>query len=640
MRIHQLETLVAQRIAAGEVIERPASVVRELLDNAIDAKADNISLIIKDGGLDEITVIDDGSGIQKEDLDKTCKSHSTSKINNLDDLYHLDSMGFRGEALYSIASVSRIEIGSSYNGEEASTYTVDNGEEKPLSAGGPDKGTKVSVYDLFAQLPARRQFLKRPSSEATLCKNIMIEKAVAFPSITFRYYKDDKLILTLEATDQKQRVCDTLIHDAKFDKSQVLELNSEADRYRIQAIAGSPLLRRSDRGQIKIYVNKRPINNYALAQAVSYGYGELLPGGSYPYCYLFLTIDPTLVDFNIHPTKREAKIRIQSEVHHGITQLIKNQMIRPIPEITTSETTQGTLDFQEPQKTPAVSDAWNHWNKNNPTKEHMQGSFTGGSSQNHQGFHTQTSAQPKNALWLEKAKEILNSSNNISEDDDEIILEDGEIIEKNATVSPQNYQYENQNTQQQGQESYVGEDSFIEPELKYIGQAFHLFLIVERGDELYLIDQHAAHERILYDRIRNHSGSQRLLVPYDFEVDPDVDIFLQENSDLYANMGIELIRLEEQRWALQSVPSMYKPVEAEIVSLIKSNTGSTEEIEKGLFAIIACKSAIKKGDSITDVSAKELIKQVFQLEDPACPHGRTFLIKLKKEELEKMVGRT
>lgn len=638
MRIHQLETLVAQRIAAGEVIERPASVVRELLDNAIDAKADNISLIIKDGGLDEITVIDDGSGIQKEDLNRTCKSHSTSKINNLDDLYHLDSMGFRGEALYSIASVSRIEIGSSYEGADAYTYTVDNGEEKPISAGGPDKGTKVSVYDLFSQLPARRQFLKRPSSEATLCKNIMIEKAVAFPSITFRYYKDSKLILTLEATDQKKRVCDTLLHDAKFDKSQVLELNSEADRYRIQAIAGSPLIRRSDRGQIKIYINKRPINNYALTQAVSYGYGELLPGGSYPYCYLFLTIDPTLVDFNIHPTKREAKIRIQSEVHHGITQLIKTQMIRPIPEISTSEIAQGTFDFPSQLKTAEAAEVRNQENRNNPTTTKMA-SDGGGASHNYQGFHAQNTAQPKNARWLEKAKEILNQSNK-ENDEEEIILDDGEIIEKDPTPSPQNYSYEKENPQQEEKESYVGEDSFIEPELKYIGQAFHLFLIVERGDELYLIDQHAAHERILYDRIRNHSGSQRLLVPYDFEVDPDVDIFLQENSDLYANMGIELIRLEEQRWALQSVPSMYKPVEAEIVSLIKSNTGSTEEIEKGLFAIIACKSAIKKGDSITDVSAKELIKQVFQLEDPACPHGRTFLIKLKKEELEKMVGRT
>ncbi|MCH3916125.1 MAG: DNA mismatch repair endonuclease MutL [Spirochaetia bacterium] len=617
MKIHQLNPLVAQRIAAGEVIERPASVTRELLDNAIDAGAGNISLVIKEGGLQEITVIDDGCGIAGEDLPLCCKSHSTSKITDLDDLYHIHSMGFRGEALYSIAAVSKITISSNYQGEGANTFIVDNGAVMPVTKGGPDHGTRITVEDLFGQIPARRQFLKRPSSEASLCRSVMVEKAMAFPGITFRYYNEDRLLLTLEAADQKQRVCDALAGDYRFKKEEVLEMEAAFPRYSLKAIAASPLVRRTDRSQIKIFVNNRPINSYPLIQAVTYGYGELLPGGSFPYCYLFITIDPELVDFNIHPTKREVKIRIQAEVHHSITQMIKTQMIRPIPAIEEGkQNLQGDFGFEGDTKETARK-TWHEWTAMHGTaKEHAP------------GYHTSAVSEekPKNPDWFDKAKQILAKP----------------AVPEQAGTHP-DLKNQGMATGQTTQSSPNPEEKWQENDtasLRYIGQAFNLFLIVEKGNELYLIDQHAAHERILFDQIRNHRGSQRLLVPYGFDVEPDVDTYLETNSDLYASLGIELARKEPQQWELKAVPTMYRPVESQVVEFIKNNTGSMEAIEKGLFAIIACKSAIKQGETITETSAKELVEQVFRLEEPCCPHGRTFLIRLQKDELAKMVGRT
>ncbi|MGD1822310.1 MAG: DNA mismatch repair endonuclease MutL [Pleomorphochaeta sp.] len=601
MRIHELNKLVAQRIAAGEVIERPASVVRELIDNSIDAKAQNITLKLKNGGLDEIVLIDDGIGINKEDLLICTDSHTTSKVNSLEDLYHLNSMGFRGEALYSISAVSKLTIASSYQGEQAYSIIVDNGKKSKIISSEINKGSRIIVEDLFAEIPARRQFLKRPSTEATMCKNVLIEKALAFNEIEFRYYVDDKLVLHFPKTTKQERIVNSMTSKNKILLKDTLELASKYERYSLYAVAALPYIKRSDRSNIKIYINNRPIQNYALVQAVTYGYGELLPGGSFPYCYLFINIDPTLVDFNIHPSKREAKIRIQSEIHHSIVTMIQKQMDRPIPSLENTYF-QSDLPIANDKESSNIPLKFNNYSKPNsffinktPTKV----------SETSIGEN----AKPKNPDWFSKAKEILSNETTS-------IINEEEIVETSIWRETK------------------------ENDFKYIGQAFNLFLIVEKDNQLYLIDQHAAHERILFDQIKERQSVQKLLIPLEFEVDRDVDNYLDSNIDIYMNLGIKIKKIEPMLWQLCSIPTVYKPIEDKIVNYIKNNTGDSMAIEAGIFAVLACHSAIRQGDIVDESTAINIIKKVFELEEPVCPHGRTFLIRFDSEELKKAVGRT
>ncbi|NLK06809.1 MAG: DNA mismatch repair protein MutL, partial [Spirochaetales bacterium] len=271
MRIKLLDPLVAQRIAAGEVIERPASVLRELLDNALDAGAKTLVASVTDGGLEQIKLMDDGEGIEKEDLPLLCESHATSKVRELEDLYHIQSMGFRGEALYSIAAVSSITIESSYQGKDAFQITVDNGKKGAVLPSSTRKGTVVTVEQLFAEIPARRQFLKRPSTEATMCRQVLQEKALAFPEVAFRFLSDGKVRLDLPPATKRQRILDVLAINQNIVPSEMIELYDTAGRFSLYAVCSTPALYRSDRSHIKLFVNKRPVDEYSLVQAVTYG---------------------------------------------------------------------------------------------------------------------------------------------------------------------------------------------------------------------------------------------------------------------------------------------------------------------------------------------------------------------------------
>lgn len=583
-KIRELDPLVAQRIAAGEVIERPLSVVRELLDNAIDSEANEISLYISQGGLDSISVVDNGKGIIKDDLPLTIKRHATSKIKSLDDLYHLSSLGFRGEALYAISSVSDFSISSSN-----ATFSIDNGRNEKLIDKGVEQGTIVTVKDLFKEIPARRAFLKRPSSEATLVKNIFIQKAIAFPEITFKYFQDGNLKLELPKTDTLfERISSLINAEKKHSAKDFIEIDASYADYSIKIITGNNSVYRSDRSGIKVYINNRPVEEYSLLQAVTYGYGELLPGGSFPITYLFIYNNPELVDFNIHPAKKEVKLRNKSEIHHSIVTMIKNNVERAIPSITPEV-------FEKELFTPTTpkSNGNTHFNERRP-------SFT--PSNNAQSFSkiTNTEERPKDNSWLEKAKDLFKEPNT---------------------------------------KSFVKEE-IVKDEIKYIGQAFKLFLIAEKDSNLYLIDQHAAHERILFDDLKSLTGIQKLLVPIEIEVERDVDDFLSNHSDIYTQYGIMLSKISDLLWEISALPALAKPVEKTIAEFIQTRTGDENLLEMEIYAIMACRAAIKAGDEVDVFTAKALIERVFELEEPVCPHGRTFLIKLSEDDLRQMVGRT
>ena len=600
--IRRLDSTLSARIAAGEVIERPQSVVRELMDNAVDAKADEITLSIRGGGIDEILVTDNGRGIMKDDLPLAVTQYATSKISTLDDLYHLQTMGFRGEALHSIGAVSRLTISSSYMGQKPWTITVDNMVQEDPVAIGPDKGTMVKVEDLFSHIPARRAFLKRPSSEGTLCRNTFLAKAMAFNAIHFRFIQDGALKIDLPARRTIfDRVMDILTLEENFNRKEFVYLEKKCRDFTIRTVTSLAGIHRSDRSRIRTYVNDRPVDEYSLVQAVVYGYGEILPGGTFPWTVLFVDDDPELVDFNIHPAKREVKLRNKAEIHHEIHQLIHSSLPRQIPSINAA------AQDEQPLLEPVAS-ASTSWQ--DPVFTHDRIRYPGHDAGKAKTTHDEmVSQKPKDQAWLEKAKKLFAQPGREAE-------------HTTSSVSAQEFWKPHKTS------------------FTYLGQAFRLFLICQKDDELYLVDQHAAHERILFDELRRQRDVQRLLIPLEFEVDPDVDAFLAENSYIYTQYGIGIAQKDDRLWELTSIPHSAKENEKKLVTFIQNAMGSEEEIEAGLYAIVACKAAIKAGDVLDDQSATALLEKVFELDDPSCPHGRTFVIRLSEKELRLMVGRT
>lgn len=616
MSIRLLDPILVQRIAAGEVIDRPASVVRELLDNSIDAGATSISVWIEGGGSSSITVSDNGKGMSEQDLKMSCHSHATSKIAVLDDLFRITTMGFRGEALYSIAACSRMTIAS--NGK---AKTVDNASETPVSdEPSVPFGTRIRVEELFSRLPARKLFLKRPVTEASMCRGILVQKALAFPGIEFRMFSDGELKVHLPAAEHKQRVIDVLSHDEAFLPGDVSEFNAENENFMLYGVGTVFESHRRDRSQIRVFVNNHCVDDFPLVNAVTTGYSEQFPGGMFPYFCLFITINPELVDFNIHPAKRECRIRIKSQIQGWITTMIRSQL-RKVIRVIKPESPAGIEGFQPDMPDIEESMASSELRQNEP------GFFPAGSEsvscpaeesnrrhdapaqrnpQNasyHGASHGWQDAAPRfDPKWFENAKSVVSKHQSASAG-----LSQFSQMEKRA--------------------------------YRYIGQAFRLFLVVEKEDKLLFVDQHAAHERVLFDEFKKNPQIQRLLIPYRFEVERDTDSFLLEASAIYSDYGIELTRPEELLWEIDTLPLIAKGVEDKIASFIKDSTGDIEEVEKGLFSTLACRAAIKAGDELDVLSALSLLDKVFAMEKPVCPHGRVFVTEMSEQSLREAVGR-
>lgn len=586
--ISLLDPRLASRIAAGEVIERPQSIARELLDNALDAGADEIRVEIEGGGIDRLSVIDNGKGIAREDLEILGARHATSKLHSENDLYDIKTLGFRGEAIYSISAVSRFSIKTtSAETGESSTLVIDNGRREPIQSYGPDKGTIATAENLFGEIPARRYFLKRASTEGSLIRNLIVSKALAFPSVRFTLVVDGAIRLDWPRSGRQKERCMLLYRTLGIPDADVNDLTYQGDDFSISVIAGNSSVKRSDRKEIRIYVNKRPVEDYALMQAVIYGYGELLPGGSFPCASVFIEDNPEMVDFNIHPTKKEVKLRNAAEVHHGIVSAIKSGIERKIPEAAPVQKEFYLEDTKRTEYTVQPSHQPSH-------RKEFQAERT-------------MAFKPKDSSWLEKAKALKS--------------------EREKSIVPQ-------------QEASPAEEEKETVEFRYIGQAFKLFLIVEKGDELLFIDQHAAHERILYNELIQQIDVQKLLIPIELDTDQATSEFLDDHSHVYTKLGIMLSKTDDGRWEITALPAACRPIETEIVDFIESARMDEEELESKLFAVIACRAAIKAGDDIDRWSAEELIRKVFELPEPACPHGRTFVSVMKEKNLRLLSGRT
>ncbi|MBN1836894.1 MAG: DNA mismatch repair endonuclease MutL [Spirochaetales bacterium] len=594
-RIRILREDVSRKIAAGEVIDRPLSVVRELLDNAIDAGARSVETALEGGGLARIRVVDDGLGMSREDLELCWQRHATSKIQAAEDLYRVRTLGFRGEALASIAACSRLSIVSRPRddagapGEAAARLVVEGGRRLVLEEHQGPPGTSVDVADLFFNLPPRRRFLKSPSAESALCRQAFLEKALPHPQVAFRLSAGGELkhfFPALGADDYKGRVAAAF----GFEQGLVYGVEGGGGGVGVRAVVGRPELNRRDRKMVQLYVNRRRVFEYGLVQAVEYAYSEYLPGGHHPVAFLFLELDPAEVDFNIHPAKREVRFRDLAGVRGQVSATLR-EFLR-------------AFDLKRPPLGGAASG------------QALQGPAI--AVERALGFHgIEDQARPASQPGEQPGARSAASPSVAP-------VPAGPPARPVTAVAPT-----------------AGGPAESPGEALYRGQIFGLFLLVESGDTLYVVDQHAAHERVLFERMRARPPvSQELLMPLRVEPGPQADRLLERAALLRERFAVRLERAEDGAVEIAALPEELLALEAEeLVAALLWEQGSVEELIDRVYALAACRLAVKEGQELDPGAAQELVRQVFALENARCPHGRPIWTQLKRQDLEKGVGR-
>jgi len=567
-RIQILPPEEARRIAAGEVIDRPAALIRELMDNAIDSGAADIEVSIEEGGGKKVEVADDGGGMSRDDLLLCAHAHATSKIRCLDDLRTAETLGFRGEALAATAAVARLEIVSSINNGEAWRFTVGPGESNPpfIEHANRTKGSTVRALNLFDTIPARKQFLKREGSEAALCRQVFIEKALAFPEITFRFTQDGRPKIFLPAAESKKDRFAAALLDPR-EGNFLHEIHVSGNRFSAEVVIGGPELYRADRRMLHVFANGRRIQDYALLTAIEYGAQGWFPNGTHPIGAIYVDIDPALADFNIHPAKREARFRDPGAIHHAISS--------------------GLRDFCR------------HLNLKNDAPQQTQQAER---------------MEPSGALPL--AMEALFDNTPAPKIDLDYIKT--VITPSAAAETPPKY-----------------------GEPHYVGRVFSFFIIVECGDQLFIIDQHAAHERILYDRLLAAPiPQQELLIPIAFTAETEEDNrFLETKKEELAKLAI-VIEKDGDGWRIDALPQGWRMGDAETVQEILALRTANENIAERWAATVCCHQAVRDGDYLDDETALALAKEALALPIPRCPHGRPLWTEITRDALYRAVRRT
>lgn len=595
-KINILPENLASKIAAGEVIQRPASVVKELLENSIDAGARKIKLIVKNGGKNFIQVIDDGCGMSEEDAIIAFQRHSTSKIKVLEDLEHIETLGFRGEALASVAAVSQVELITRTESEEVATrVTVEGITLKSVSKTRFEKGTSVTVKNLFFNTPARREFLKNDNVEFKHIYDTFVRIALAFPELSMKFINNEEVVFDLKQTNIKDRILD-IFGDKLSD--YLIEIILDDSKFKLSGMSlkgfiGKPDFVKRSRSEQFIFLNKRYIISRNLNFAVHQAYENLLEKSSYPFFVLFISIDPKRVDVNVHPSKLEVKFKDERGVYYllntSVRQALQQNNLIPSVQIVSHSDKNTKIHFQEFFKKVPEYDS--------------QSSFDLKS-------HLESGVNPNQAIDLvEHFKPIFS-------------FEDGLV------------------------------ESESRPELPVYYQLHNKYIIVPVEEGMMIIDQHAAHERILYEKAiacfnQTNNRSQQLLFPHTIELSAGDAIIVQSLKEDLEKLGFQLKMFGKNTLILEGVPSDIKPgheisILQEIIDLYKENEFEQKlEPRENLAKSFACKSAVKFGDKLNQLEMKTLIDQLFMTSIPyVCPHGRPTVIKISLNELGKRFGRT
>ncbi len=626
IRILNAET--ARKIAAGEVIDRPASIIRETLDNSVDSGATQINVEIDGGGIDRIRVQDNGCGMSRENLLMAAHPHATSKISTDTDLLNLTTLGFRGEALASIAAVSRLTITS---GEWKMRCSIT--EDHILEPCAAVEGTIVCAENLFENFPARRQFLKRPASETKMCRQTFLEKALPRPDIAFRLTVDGQMRNDFRAGQTlKERFCVAL--DIQQSPDLFYEIKGKGADFSFSLVIGDPCVARQDRKDIYIYVNGRRIAEYSLVQAIEYGTQGYFPNGTHPAAALYAQVRPDMVDFNIHPAKKEARFKDIAGLHHEVSSSLREFFralsVKQMKADLGGTESQAQNDFffnQEPIASPrsAVSSLGTQ-SYTSPRSAASLADLAG-------------AAAPKS--WSGTPSYGAGRAPRISERPQSLRVASPGTVSGSLDVLDATAVSANQNIQGSAA-SLAYEQASTAADFRYIGRALGTFIIVEKNKALYFVDQHAAHERYLFDKIMNgQEQRQPLLVPEKIELESEADDqYMESIADGLKRYGFECQRTGDAQWTFTAFNSMWKGGIVELKKLIFEKRVDPKELIRKIAAMAACRSAVKDGDVIDDAAAIDLVQKAFDLPDPHCPHGRPCWTVVTKEKLFELVKRT
>lgn len=623
--IKLLNAETARKIAAGEVIDRPASIIRETLDNSVDSGATQINVEIDGGGIDRIRVQDNGCGISKENLLMAARPHATSKISADTDLLNLTTLGFRGEALASIAAVSRLTITS---GEWKMRCSIT--EDHILEPCAAVEGTIVCAENLFENFPARRQFLKRPASETKMCRQTFLEKALPRPDIAFRLTVDGQIRNDFRAGQTlKERFCAAL--DIQQSPDLFYEIKGKGADFSFSLVIGDPCVARQDRKDIYIYVNGRRIAEYSLVQAIEYGTQGYFPNGTHPAAALYAQVRPDMVDFNIHPAKKEARFKDIAGLHHEVSSSLREffralsvKQMKSGLDGTESQPQNGLAFEQESFASQAFSSP-----RSAASLADLADLAGGASAPQSWSGNNSSGAQP----WSGSPSYGAGRAPRIAERPQNLRVASPAF--KSAAVSV------NQNVSDAAP-SWAFDQSSDAADFRYIGRALGTFIIVEKNKALYFVDQHAAHERYLFDKIMDgQEQRQPLLVPEKIELESiEDDQYMESIADGLNRYGFECQRTGDAQWTFTSFNSMWKGGIIELKKLIFEKRVEPKELIRKIAAMAACRSAVKDGDVIDDAAAIDLVKKAFDLPDPHCPHGRPCWTVVTKEKLFELVKRT
>ncbi|AEW68550.1 MutL [Borreliella garinii BgVir] len=609
-KIRFLDKYLVQKIAAGESIDRPCSILRELLDNSIDSGATKIEVFLEEGGIHKILIIDNGSGISKEDLKICYLPHTTSKISSEEDLRKIETLGFRGEALSSIAICSNISITSSTTGNESYQIEVENGIEKCFKKQPAINGTIVNVTKIFHNLPARKRFLKQEPIETKMCLKVLEEKIITNPEINFEINLNQKLrkIYFKESLiDRVQNVYGNVIENNKFKV-----LKKEHENIKIELFLAPANFSKKSKRHIKTFVNRRPIDQKDLLEAITNGHSRIISPGNFPICYLFLEINPEYIDFNVHPQKKEVRFFNLPFLFKLISDNINNFFDKDIN------------NYNEIIIKRQLTDDDDNLIEmiNQPESLHKANTYDIPQSKNLETEHTVNDLSKKimqNDIGLRRYNSIIQNRPSFKENITNIFSDNFLEFEEPS----------NKNEKE-------------EIKFNYIGQIFSEFLIVEKVNEIYFIDQHAVHEKIIYEKLRNSKKTvQKLLIPIEFTiVDKNIEEIIDSEIEEYKKMDITISKIGPKKYQLESIPNICNQYENTLINFFQSRKSRTiNSLESDLYATIACRKAVKTNDILSLEFSKFLIDEFFKLEIKHCPHGRKIYYKISKFELEKKVDR-
>ena len=682
-KINILSAELSNKIAAGEVVERPSSVVKELVENSIDAGSTNIKIIIQEFGIKQIRIIDNGSGISNDDLERAFLRHATSKISADYDLFHIETLGFRGEALASISSVSKVTIKSCSGEVQGKMLILEGGKVVQSEFYAPIKGTDLSVENLFYNTPARLKYLRNPHTEQANITNVIHKFALSYPNISFELHVDGKITFKTYGDGDVHKIL-SKIYNMSVAKNMI-DFSGSNDDYKVYGFISVPEETRASKNYIHIFINGRYIKNYVIQNSIIDAYGTLLMKNRYPLCVINIEMDPILLDVNVHPTKQEVRLSKEAELIRLIKEIIAERLSNYtyIPQgmnnvLTKKEKSRiEKLDFLSELDTKfGIEEDADISKKQLEDKIINEDDFIFGednlSSENNISVNDKNenndnsysrkinrvksdlpdlsyNPHPKdnrNRFGEKPTKKEIENFMNFSKRDEIEYTENKVILGSDSELANSHFDEIKNAKIVQDDETKVR----TLPDLKVLAQIFKTYILSEADNKLYLIDQHAAAERYNYEKLQREFSERKnykkqMLIPlmFDFSVEEAAEV--RNNLEKFEELGIVFEEFGDNSYVVREFPGWIEEDEEEMIKIIvekvlKNNNITFNELRNDAIAMASCKMSIKANQILNEVEMNKVISDLYECKNPfTCPHGRPIITKMEKKDLEKMFKR-